>query len=753
MADGQQTDTTAQESTLRDVPFPLVVDFGTSTTIAATATGLQDLAPRYYPAEEPEPTMLLFESVAAPEEPQYTIGHNARSKAFAYPKATVASVKKLIGREGAVPIAAIDGSTAEYTPDQLARMFLSKFMEDALRHFGWWPSRIVCTYPRTFSPAQVQVLAGLVGDVVQMAGARFGATRPVPVETLYDEANATALYSLVAMLEELRDRFPDPAAHLDLMRNRSIVAFDVGGGTTDYVRLSVSLHDPVSANGDCVKPSLTTRIDASSGDFEFGGDMITSSVIYLIKDKVEGQLPDGGRIHCARSDDAADWRANFFSLFPVAESVKIRLSAGEPRVLLRDVLSELPGALRVTKEGVEESWDLGRLSGVVAELAIERTEVDAVVRPYAERNVETLMRLCQDRPVDVVMLAGNGVQYPLFGELFLAQRAKILKPHGRLLSSREMGKKYVATGAYQALVNNAEAFRLIDLFAAKDTATVCGDYYFLTSTGKIAHTRGLTQPIIAAGAPFDPERGVVFDSGDGKSPARYPVGTFMIGRRLHGQRPEAGPVPIQLFYPPPMEGGEEPAPRREIPRAGDGREQRWDVVRDVVRAAHVELGRSLDTLGKVGAPQDEPRIRHLRETFGTAPELRSENDAALVRELTGSLRNLLDTYNMVARLKEMRRIRYRKVKLRTTMVDKLRVCLDLVAELGVPEPAPAPVESASTGGVRSAWYKVALRPDLSLEASYRTDRAEVRALTTGTPSAFYERASVFDWGTRPFERP
>lgn len=753
MEEASQPPITFAGRAMQQVPFPLVVDFGTSSTIACTARSANDMAPRTFPEDGPEPSWLLFESVADPDAPQYTVGQNARARAFAHPAATVPSVKKLLGRPEPCHVVALDGTEADYAPDQLARLFLSTFLEDALVHLGWWPERIVCTYPRSFSPPQIVQLRGLVQQVVDAFAARDGITAIPSVETAFDEANASALYCLTSMLEELCERKAEPAAGLRLLDGRTIVAFDVGGGTTDYVRISVSLRGAAEAGS---LPSIHTRVDALGGDFAFGGDVITSAVIHVIERALRQNIEGAESVPTGPLADGDDgWRGNFFALFRIAESIKVRLSAGAPRVLIRDVLSELPGPISVRMGGDEpreETFDAARLSTLLADVAVERRDVDALVRPDIERNIKGLARLCEPRRADVLVLAGNGVQYPLFREIIQARRDDLLAKKGRILASREGGKLYVASGAYRALINNMDGFRLVDLHAAAATSVANGDYFFLTTTGRIAKIAGLRQPFIRAGEVLDPAQGLTYDTGRERPPVRVPIGAFVVGRRLQGQPETERPEPIQMFYPagpiPPKVNGAQPRASANADRA-----DRWLEVKDTIRVAWSDFNEAIGALTHAQAKADAPRVRTLVDVWSDPPDLGQTAEVKLLSASHTWLRHMLDAYTTIARLKASRRFRYRRVRLRPGLAERLRRCVDHVDQLAATAEAtpshPEPVNGASRNAV---FYQVHLLADLSIEARYVGDGFAIPALTTGTPSQFYESASVFDVGTRPFQR-
>lgn len=742
---------------MHPVPFPLVVDFGTSSTIACTAKSAQDMAPRYFPDDGPEPTMLLFESVADPMAPQYTVGQNARARAFAHPLAAVPSIKKLLGRPEPCHVVAIDGTETDFAPDDLARLFLTKFLEDALTHLGWWPERIVCTYPRSFSPPQVEQLRALVREVLDGFAARDGIGHVPTVETAFDEANASALYCLTSMLDELTDRRQEPASALTLLDERTILAFDVGGGTTDYVRICVSLQDAANAQRDRTDhrlPSIHTQVEALGGDFAFGGDMITAAVIHVLERKLCEHVEGAVAVPCAPGPSES-WRDNFFTLFRIGESIKVRMSTGAARVLIRDVLSELPGPVRIAlggEEPREESFDAARLSTILADVAVHREEVDALVRPAIERNIEGLVRLGAGRRADVLVLAGNGVQYPLFHEIIQARRNDLLTAKGRILASKVGGKLYVATGAYRALINNMDGFRLLDLHAAAATAVSTGDYFFLTTTGRVAKIPGLRQPFIQVGDVLDAHRGLVYDTGDERPPLRIPIGAFVVGRRLQGQPETERPVPVQLFYPSgPIPERVNGRPARD-PASAD-RTRRWAQVKDTIRMAWSDFNEAIGTLAHAQAATDGVRVQALVATWSDPPDLGHASEQTLLNECHAWLRRMLEAYTTIQRLKELRRLRYRKVKLRQGLAERLRKCVDLVDDLAATADAPVPEEPTTTPENRDAvFYQVRLRTDFTIGASYRGDGFELDALTTGTPSQFFETASVFDLGTSPFAR-
>jgi hypothetical protein len=208
-------------------------------------------------------------------------------------------------------------------------------------------------------------------------------------------------------------------------------------------------------------------------------------------------------------------------------------------------------------------------------------------------------------------------------------------------------------------------------------------------------------------------------------------------------------VPIQLFYPaaevPERPNGSEPR------RAEPGRASRWAEVQQILDDAWVELKAAIDALAAAQTAQEASRVAALAQAWRRRPALDQPNEAVRLAECQHWLQVMLESYTAIRHVKQQRRLRYRKVRLRPELAERLRRCVDLLERIsaeGVDEP-PRPVPA---GDPRAVFYRVQLMPDLSVTASFRGDHFEIPALSTGTPAQFYASASVFDMGTRPFER-
>jgi molecular chaperone DnaK len=180
--------------------------------------------------------------VAFTKDGERMIGQPARRQAVTNPDQTFFAIKRLIGRNFAdpmvekdkklVPYEIVKGSTGDawvkgrdkdYSPAEVSAMILTKMKETAEAYLGEGVTQAVITVPAYFNDAQRQATK----DAGKIAG--------LEVLRIINEPTAAAL-----------------AYGLDKGGNRTIVVYDLGGGTFDVSVLEIGdgVFEVRSTNGD-----------------------------------------------------------------------------------------------------------------------------------------------------------------------------------------------------------------------------------------------------------------------------------------------------------------------------------------------------------------------------------------------------------------------------------------------------------------------------------------------------------------------
>ena len=296
-----------------------------------------------------------------PEGGQPVVGAPAGRMRTLHPAATVASVKRFMGRRGhevgieepavgyelsrepAAPVAVrLAGRTV--TPEEVSAEVLRKLKGDAERSLGEPVTRAVITVPAYFNDAQ--------RNATKRAGELAGFT----VERIVNEPTAAAL-----------------AYGLNRLKERSRIAvYDLGGGTFDLSVLE--LHDGVF------------QVLATHGNTRLGGDDIDQRLVtYLAGAIREAGGPEilGDAVLRARVRDAA-------------EQAKIALSSeGEVDIAMPFFAGGFSFQMRMSRTTLEE----------IAGEVVERTRSHCL-RALADAKLEA-------KELDQVILVGGQTRMPL----------------------------------------------------------------------------------------------------------------------------------------------------------------------------------------------------------------------------------------------------------------------------------------------------------------------------------------------------
>ena len=212
------------------------IDLGTTNSCIAIMDGSQ---PRVIENSEGARTT---PSIVAFTDDERLVGQPAKRQAVTNPDNTIFGVKRLIGRRNDdadlakdkknLPFAVIDGGNGDawveahgekYSPSQISAFILQKMKETAESYIGEDVTQAVITVPAYFNDAQRQATK----DAGKIAG--------LEVLRIINEPTAAAL-----------------AYGLDKKETKTIVVYDLGGGTFDVTILEIDdgLFEVKSTNGD-----------------------------------------------------------------------------------------------------------------------------------------------------------------------------------------------------------------------------------------------------------------------------------------------------------------------------------------------------------------------------------------------------------------------------------------------------------------------------------------------------------------------
>jgi molecular chaperone DnaK len=261
------------------------IDLGTTNSAMAVLTGGE---PEVIPNAEggrTTPSVVAFTSGG-----ERLVGAVARRQAVTNPQNTVFSVKRFMGRDVSevdeeqtmVPYGVVPGPSGdvrikagdkEWSPPEVSAMILQKLKQDAEAFLGEDVDGAVITVPAYFNDAQRQATK----DAGTIAG--------LEVKRIINEPTAAAL-----------------AYGLDKETDRTILVFDLGGGTFDVSILEI---------GDGV-----FQVKATNGDNHLGGDNFDKAVVdWMVAEFKQSQGID------LSQDPMALQR-----LYEAAEKAKIELS-------------------------------------------------------------------------------------------------------------------------------------------------------------------------------------------------------------------------------------------------------------------------------------------------------------------------------------------------------------------------------------------------------------------------------------------
>jgi molecular chaperone DnaK len=343
------------------------IDLGTTNSAMAVLTGGE---PEVIPNAEggrTTPSVVAFTSGG-----ERLVGAVARRQAVTNPQNTVFSVKRFMGRnvsevdeeQTMVPYEVAPGPSGdvrikagdkEWSPPEISAMILQKLKQDAEAFLGEDVDGAVITVPAYFNDAQRQATK----DAGTIAG--------LEVKRIINEPTAAAL-----------------AYGLDKETDRTILVFDLGGGTFDVSILEI---------GDGV-----FQVKATNGDNHLGGDNFDKAVVdWMVAEFKQSQGID-------LSQDAMALQR----LYEAAEKAKIELSTTtQAQINLPFITADASGPkhldLSLTRAKFEELTHdlLQRLEGPTKQALADAGMTGADIEHVVLVGGMTRMPAVQDRVKEV----------------------------------------------------------------------------------------------------------------------------------------------------------------------------------------------------------------------------------------------------------------------------------------------------------------------------------------------------------------
>ncbi len=316
------------------------IDLGTTNSVIAVLEGSEPTVIANAEGARTTPSIVSF------KDGEVLVGEVAKRQAITNPDHTVRSIKRHMGADWSIDI---DGK--EYTSQEISARILMKLKRDAESYLGDTITEAVITVPAYFNDAQRQATK----EAGQIAG--------LEVLRIINEPTAASL-----------------AYGLDKETDRTILVFDLGGGTFDVSVLEI---------GDGV-----FEVKATSGDTQLGGDDWDDAVIEWL---VESFKNDNGV-------DLSQDRMALQRLKEAAEKAKIELSTvAETEVNLPFITATDAGPLHLQQK-------------------LSRSEFQKLTYDLLERTKRPFDQVIKDSGVSVdeidhVVLVGGSTRMPAVQEL------------------------------------------------------------------------------------------------------------------------------------------------------------------------------------------------------------------------------------------------------------------------------------------------------------------------------------------------
>ncbi len=357
---------------------PIVgIDLGTTNSLVAVC---DESGPRVLLARNGAggllPSVVRFERVG--EVIRRTVGLEAKESSPQFPRNTISSVKRLMGRSIAdasadlaylsfevvageqdtarvrIPAAALGGKELIVSPQEVSAEILRALKARATEALGVEVTRAVVTVPAYFDDAQRQATR----DAGRLAG--------LEVVRIVNEPTAAALaYGLGLERQAARNQTTE-----------TVAVYDLGGGTFDVSILKLT---PAAEEGG----RAFFQVLATAGDTHLGGDDMDAALVAWVID---------------------------------AEKVQSKLSAGD----MRRLVMECERVKRELSEGERAALKVELVdAGLRIERVVERTQFEALIEPLLQRTLASCARAMADAKaklgpegVQAVVMVGGATRVP-----------------------------------------------------------------------------------------------------------------------------------------------------------------------------------------------------------------------------------------------------------------------------------------------------------------------------------------------------
>ncbi|MGE3853395.1 MAG: Hsp70 family protein, partial [Planctomycetota bacterium] len=249
------------------------------------------------------PSVIFFKDVTG--SPHYVIGTDARREMKRHSEKTYAyflSVKRLLGVNKRRPFMVIDASPNVhhqlFDEVQLAAFLIRGILQMAQDELGERVLRVYATFPTLFSRPRKQALEESLRKALELLSNDQSAIPRDAVTLEVDEACAAAFGSIYEQIHE-QFAFGDVQGF-----EKTLIAYDAGGGTTDIALMDVSVTREKSG-----RVLINQKVRGLSGDSFWGGDNVTLEVFRLLKVKIAMALARhklAGKQEAEKKDEAAD---------------------------------------------------------------------------------------------------------------------------------------------------------------------------------------------------------------------------------------------------------------------------------------------------------------------------------------------------------------------------------------------------------------------------------------------------------------
>lgn len=340
------------------------IDLGTTNSCVAVMEGAEPTVIANDEGRRTTPSVVAFL-----KNGERKVGDPAKRQAITNPTATIASIKRYMGRRfdevteelkhNAYSIEKGEGNTPrvkiedrQYTPQEISAMILQKMKKTAEDFLGQEVKEAVITVPAYFNDAQRQATK----EAGEIAG--------LNVRRIINEPTAAAL-----------------AYGLDKQHKDSKIAvFDLGGGTFDISVLEL---------GDGV-----FEVKSTNGDTHLGGDDFDKVVMDFLADEF-------------KKDEAIDLRKDPMAwqrLKEASEKAKIELSSSQETEINLPYITAVDG---VPKHLVKK---------------LSRAKFEALADSLIERTLEPCRKALKDAglqpsDIDEVIMVGGSTRIPKIGEV------------------------------------------------------------------------------------------------------------------------------------------------------------------------------------------------------------------------------------------------------------------------------------------------------------------------------------------------